>query len=153
MKKLLLILLCVPLIGFGQENEILTLQNEVDNINYRMNKHHKQYSIGMILNTCGVVSTIIGGSNSNNDLIIAGSGISLIGSIIVWDSHKWFSENSRFKFNDSKWEADNISEETTHIKESKTIKKAKFKLKTMWSKGIITEEEYKQAIEDLEKDN
>ena len=26
------------------------------------------------------------------------------------------TENSRFKFNDSKWEADNISEETTHIK-------------------------------------
>ena len=47
----------------------------------------------MIINTCGVVSTIIGGSNSNNDLIIAGSGISLIGSIIVWDSHKWFSIN------------------------------------------------------------
>ena len=93
MKKLLLILLCVPLIGFGQENEILTLQNEVDVINYKMNKHHKQFSIGMIINTCGVVSTIIGGSNSNNDLIIAGSGISLIGSIIVWDSHKWFSIN------------------------------------------------------------
>jgi hypothetical protein len=93
MKKLLLLLMIIPMIGLGQENEILTLQNEVDNINYRMNKHHKQYSIGMILNTCGVVSTIIGGSNSNNDLIIAGSGISLIGSIIVCDSHKWFSIN------------------------------------------------------------
>ena len=149
MKKLLLILLCVPLIGFGQENEILTLQNEVDNINYRMNKHHKQYSIGMILNTCGVVSTIIGGSNSNNDLIIAGSGISLIGSIIVWDSHKWFSINRRIK--DKPLSKKSVL--LDNIKESKTIKKAKFKLKTMWSKGIITEEEYEQAIEDLEKDN
>ena len=45
MKKLLLLLMIIPMIGFGQENEILTLQNEVDVINYKMNKHHKQFSI------------------------------------------------------------------------------------------------------------
>ena len=43
MKKLLLILLCLPMIGFGQTDDILKLHNEVADINYRMDKHSKQY--------------------------------------------------------------------------------------------------------------
>jgi len=43
MKKLLLILLCLPMIGFGQSDDVLKLQNEVSDINYRMDKHHKPF--------------------------------------------------------------------------------------------------------------
>ena len=64
MKKLLLILL-IPMIGFGQNDadvklqaDVVKLRADVENINYRMSKHHKQFYNGVILR-------FIGGGNTN----------------------------------------------------------------------------------------
>ena len=92
MKKLLLILLCLPMIGFGQTTDILRLQNEVNNINYRMDKHHKQFYNGVTLTIIGVGVTIIGVVVPVVPLIIIGGGSAIAGNIIIVNSHKWFKK-------------------------------------------------------------
>ena len=98
MKKILLILLCLPLIGFGQTNDVLKLQNDIDNINYKMEKHHKQFYTGVTLNLAGLGATTIGVLLSLNPLIYIGGAIVLSGNIVIFNSHKWF-KNGDYKTN------------------------------------------------------
>ena len=128
MKKLLLILLCVPLIGLGQESNVDSLKKEIDDINYRMDLHHKNYSTGMILTTLGAISTVVGSTTNENSLILAGSIVSFIGSLIVWDSHKWFGSGK--------------------IRNNR-INKRKEQLNYLYNSGRIDKQEYEEAIEDL----
>ena len=45
------------MIGFGQDDDVIKLQNQINDINYKMEKHHKQHSIGTIIIGIGFVST------------------------------------------------------------------------------------------------
>ena len=108
MKKLLLILLCLPMIGFGQiddalklsfpqmsnnEKEYVLLHNEVANINYRMDKHSKQYFNGVKVSLIGLGATLVGVAAVVNPLTYVGGGIILVGNIIIINSHKWFKKD------------------------------------------------------------
>ena len=134
MKKLLLILLCLPMIGFGQTTDILRLQNEVNNINYRMDKHHKQFYNGVTLTIIGVGVTIIGVVVPVVPLIIIGGGSAIAGNIIIVNSHKWF------KSRDNKG--------NTNITKNK-IRKRTEQLDRLLRNGEISNKAYNEAIEDL----
>ena len=135
MKKLLLILLCLPMIGFGQDDDVLKLQNEVSDINYRMDKHHKQFYNGAILSLVGFGATAVGVLASVNPIIYIGSALVLSGNIVVINSHKWFK-----------------NKDMTAIKEEgagNKIKKRTKQLDRLLKSGEITKQEYNKAIKDL----
>ena len=91
MKKLLLILLCVPIIGFGQTDENITLQKKVEDISYSLDKHHQQYYTGATITIVGVGIATIGLVITLPAVsIIGGIGL-LVGNITMIDSHKWFN--------------------------------------------------------------
>ena len=94
MKKLLLILLCVPLIGVGQDNtELIQIQQEINIMKENLNSHHKQNKTGFIFGLIGGCSSIIGSSILiSPPLAIGGAALSLIGGIVMFDSHKWFGK-------------------------------------------------------------
>jgi hypothetical protein len=94
MKKLLLILLCLPMIGFGQTDNVLKLQNEVNDINYRLDKHHKQFYNGAKLSLLGVGATAVGVLFSVHPIIYIGSAVALSGNIVILNSHKWFKNGN-----------------------------------------------------------
>ena len=92
MKKLLLILLCFPMIGFGQTDDVLKLHNEVADINYRMDKHSKQYFNGVKVFLIGAGVTAVGVVVVVNPLTYIGGAAVLVGNIIMINSHKWFKK-------------------------------------------------------------
>tara|TARA_B100000767_G_C19426840_1_gene394278 strand:- start:78 stop:593 length:516 start_codon:yes stop_codon:yes gene_type:complete len=123
MKKLLLNLLCIPIIGFGQNVNIpgnseinsnednvslnlnkdltnhLKIQDEINKINFKMERHHKQFFTGGVINIIGLGLISLGNIINKNDakaasnIIYVGGGFSLIGTIISVSSHKWFKKN------------------------------------------------------------
>ena len=134
MKKLLLILLCLPMIGFGQTDDVLKLQNEVNDINYRMDKHHNQFYNGARLTIGGIGLTALGVVASVNPAIYIGSAVLFVGNIVIFNSHKWFKNRdmtsvSSIKFN--------------------KIKIRTRQLDRLLKNGKITKKEYNKAIEDL----
>ena len=131
MKKLLLILLCLPMIGFGQSDDVLKLQNEVSDINYRMDKHHKQFYNGAILSLVGFGVTTLGVLASVNPVIYIGSALVLSGNIVAINSHKWFKNKGKA------W------------KTSKVKKRIK-QLDRLLKNGEITQQDYDKAIKDLD---
>ena len=92
MKKLLLILFCLPIIGFGQTDDVLKLHNEVADINYRMDKHSKQYFNGVKVFLIGTGVTAVGVVVAANPLTYIGGAAVLVGRIIMINSHKWFKK-------------------------------------------------------------
>ena len=94
MKKLILILFSIPLIGFGQENtELIQIQQEINIIKENLNSHHKQNKAGFILSIIGSSSTIIGTTLIiSPPLAIVGVAVSFIGGITMFNSHKWFGK-------------------------------------------------------------
>ena len=134
MKKLLLILLCLPMIGFGQTDDVLKLQNEVNDINYRMDKHHKQFYNGARLTIVGIGLTALGVVASVNPAIYIGSAVLFVGNIVIFNSHKWFKNRditsvSSIKFN--------------------KIKIRKKQLEKLLKRGEISKLEYDKAVKDL----
>jgi hypothetical protein len=91
MKKLLLILLCLPLIGLGQNKEIIELRNEINLVKENLNSHHKQFKTGLIISIVAVPVTVLG-IFTTPALAVVGGIASLIGSITIIDSDKWFGE-------------------------------------------------------------
>ena len=82
-----------------QSKKINNLEKNVVDLKLHMNNHHSQFKIGMITSIVGTAITVIDPS-----LVIFGSALSIVGSIIVWDSDKFFGlkyTNKRFidKFN------------------------------------------------------
>jgi len=136
MKKLLLILLCLPMIGFGQSDDVLKLQNEVSDINYRMDKHHKQFYNGAILSLVGLGVTTLGVLASVNPVIYIGSALVLSGNIVVINSHKWFKNKDR-------------SSERKAAKGNKVNKRIK-QLDRLLKNGEITQQDYDKATKDLD---
>ena len=92
MKKILLLLLCLPFIGFGQDLDIITVQNQVRDINYGMDKHHQQFKKGVITSSAGALVTVVGTLVAAPVVIIVGGVTSMVGQIIMIDSHKWFKK-------------------------------------------------------------
>ena len=93
MKKLLLILLCLPMIGFGQDNtEFIQIQQEINIMKENMDAHHKQNKTGFVLGLIGGCGSIIGSSILIPPLAIGGAVLSIIGGAVMFDSHKWFSK-------------------------------------------------------------
>jgi hypothetical protein len=135
MKKLLLILLCLPFIGFGQSDDVLKLQNEVSEINYRMDKHHKQFYNGVTLSLVGFGVTTLGVLASVNPIIYIGSAVVLSGNIVAINSHKWFKNKDR-------------GSERKAAKGNKVNKRIK-QLDRLLKNGEITQQDYDKAIKDL----
>ena len=136
MKKLLLILLCLPMIGFGQTDDIKQLQTDIDNINYRLDKHHHQFFNGVLINFVAGGLVIAGALMSFNPIIYIGSAGMLTGNIIMLNSHKWFKNKDEIP----------IQQEDKNEIIQKRIKQ----LDTLLRNGEITNKEYNQAIKDLE---
>tara|TARA_B100000768_G_C10880853_1_gene209550 strand:- start:14 stop:457 length:444 start_codon:yes stop_codon:yes gene_type:complete len=142
MKKLLLILLCLPIIGFGQtdnilklQDDVLRLQDDVNDINYRMDKHHKQFYNGVILSLVGFGATAAGVLASVNPIIYIGSALVLSGNIVVINSHKWFKNK----------DMNAIKKEDAGNK----IKKRTKQLDRLLKSGEISKQEYNKAIKYL----
>jgi len=81
------------MIGFGQDDDMINLQNEVNEINYRMDKHSKQYFSGVKVSLIGLGATLVGVAAVVNPLTYVGGGIILVGNIIIINSHKWFKKD------------------------------------------------------------
>ena len=143
MKKLLLILLFLPVIGFGQTDDIKQLKTDIDNINYRLDKHHHQYFQGVLINFVAGGLVIAGALASVNPIIYIGSAGMLTGNIIMLNSHKWFQNKEVMSIQ---------QEEKNKViqKRNKVIQKRIKQLDTLLKDGDITNEEYNQAIKDLE---
>ena len=115
------------MIGFGQENEIVKLQNEIDEIHYKMNKHHKQFYTGATINAVGFGTTALGVVLSVNPLLYIGGAFVLSGNFVMLNSHKWFKY---------------------HSKKNKIDERIK-QLQQLLYYEEITQEEYDKAIKDL----
>ena len=150
MKKFLLLLALIPFFGFSQDqahindlNNIIELQNQkinklekdVVDLKLHMNSHHSQFKMGMMTSVAGAVATIIDPS-----FAIFGGVLSVVGSILVWDSDKFFglkyTNNKRrdrtnknlisvcdckHVFNDNKSVKSNIAFDTDLIKKCKKL--------------------------------
>ena len=132
MKKLLIILLCLPIIGFGQDNDILTLQNEVEDINYRIDKHHQQFKKGIVTWSIGAIVTTAGIFFTSTPVIVVGGIVQLVGGIVKLDSHKWFG-------NKKKYNRENYFD----------YDKSKNNLKKMLDSGEISIDEYNKKMLEL----
>ena len=152
MKKLLLILLCLPMIGFGQSNDVLKLKADVDDINYRMEKHSTQYYTGVKVFLLGVGMTAVGVVVAVNPFIYLGSATVLVGNIIMINSHKWFKHKNKQPYDrvqlDEIETADWLRENKN--KSSKVIKR-KAQLDNLLRVGAVSQEDYNKAVEDLQK--
>jgi hypothetical protein len=143
MKKLLLILLCLPLLSLGQNDEIIKLQNEVNDINYKLNEHHKEFNRGIIISVIGVVTTTIGAIVATPAVIIIGGVTSLYGQISVIGSHRWFKKKRK------------VGETNLEITSDREYHKSLEKLEqyTKYYKlGRISEEEYNMYVKKLKED-
>ena len=92
MKKLLLILLCFPLIGLGQNKEIIELRNEITVVKENLDRHHKQFKTGVTISVIAIPVSLIGIFTVTPVISVIGGIASLFGSIIIIDSDKWFGE-------------------------------------------------------------
>ena len=137
MKRLLLILLCLPMIGFGQDDEITTLQNQVEDINYRMDKHHKQYMTGATISVVGMAVVTLGIAITVPVISIVGSAAAIAGGITMMNSHKWFKEL--------------IITENWKIKKIKKLENRKIELKDLLKSGKINQKEYDEEINKMDK--
>ena len=91
MKNILFFFLLIPFISIGQDKEIVELRNEISVIKENLDSHHKQFKTGLIISIVAVPVTVIGIFTTP---VLTGIGgiASLIGSIIIIDSDKWFGE-------------------------------------------------------------
>ena len=88
----LLMLLLPTIVLSQQQEEIITIQNEVNLIKENLSSHQTQFKAGVITNGLGITSLIIGSLTGSNILIFGGGILSFIGNVIMIDSHKWFGE-------------------------------------------------------------
>jgi len=76
-----------------QNAHLTDLEKKVELIILSNDNHHKQYNTGRWVSFAGQLTTAIGGVTLAPELIIIGSVVSIIGFIVEWDSHKWFSRD------------------------------------------------------------
>ena len=102
MRKLLLILLFLPLIGFGQNKEVLELRDEITIIKENLDRHHKQFKIGVTISVIAIPVSLIGIFTVTPVISVIGGITSLFGAIRMIDSDKWFGEKYMNKINRAK---------------------------------------------------
>jgi hypothetical protein len=141
MKKLLLILLFLPMIVLGQDDNNTEIQNQVDNINYRLDQHSKQYYTGITLSITGLGVSVIGALIPLNPLIYIGGALGLSGTIVNIDSHKWFKSSKKKK---------NFNEKNINDENLLKLELRKRQLKKLLLSGLITQEEYDAEGKKLE---
>ena len=78
------------MIGLGQDKEIDELKNELTIVKAALNEHHNQFRNGAVISLIGSAVTIAGSITVTPGLIIGGGIASLIGTVIMIDSDKWF---------------------------------------------------------------
>ena len=152
MKKILLILFCLPMLGFGQDDDMINLQNEVNEINYRMDKHSKQYFSGVKVSLIGLGATLVGVAAVVNPLTYVGGGIILVGNIMIINSHKWFKLKSKQPYD--RVQLDEIETADWFRKnknKSSRVIKRKAQLDNLLRVGAVSQEDYNKAVEDLQK--
>ena len=123
------------MIGFGQTDDFIKLEKEVSDINYRMDKHHKQFFLGGTLNLMGIGGVAIGTILISNPIIYVGTALTFSGSIMMFNSHKWFKNIDITDF--KKKDIEN------------KVKKRTRQLNNLLSNGDISKSEYDKAINDL----
>ena len=106
LRLLSLLFLCVNAQVIPQENAGLeSLKSQQELIILNLDKHHKEYKVGWLMQIGGaLLSTIVISSPNVNDDILSfyGGLISLAGGILVLDSDKWFSRKNtehNFQYN------------------------------------------------------
>ena len=152
MKKILLILFCLPMLGFGQDDDMINLQNEVNEINYRMDKHSKQYFSGVKVSLIGLGATLVGVAAVVNPLTYVGGGIILVGNIMIINSHKWFKLKSKQPYDRVQLDRIETSDWLRKNKDkSSRVIKRKTQLDNLLREGAISQEDYNNAVEDLQK--
>ncbi len=110
--KSLLVLLLLGLIAphcYAQpsydslKQEVLQLKQSIDNIDYNMQAHHRQFKTGTAFVGIGLLLSITGtllqGGTKNTDytgniLTTAGAVGTLTGSIIMIDAHRWLGRGA-----------------------------------------------------------
>ena len=127
------------MIGFGQtdnilklQDDVLRLQDDVNDINYRMDIHHKRFYSGVRLSLLGVGVTIIGAVAPLVPLIYIGAAGVVAGNIIVLNSHKSFKNNN---------EMNSTVKDTIGYSE---FEKRNMQLDDLWKRGEITKIELKK---------
>ena len=76
-------------------NQLVSLQNDINLINLKMELHHKQYFNGLLFTLIGLGITTIGATNpkfGSEAYIFVGGTFSLTGSIMMIRSHRWFKK-------------------------------------------------------------
>ena len=67
------------------------LRNEITIVKENLDSHHKQFKTGVIISIIAVPVTILG-IFTTPGLVVVGGIASLVGSITIIDSDKWFGE-------------------------------------------------------------
>ena len=144
MKKLLITLLCLPMIGFGQtkiegdfkyNEDLKEIQSNVKNIEYRLKQHHKQFTTGSTISFIGFGMTLLGYMIPSQNLSIVGGMVGMGGSLVMWNSHKWFNGDRYNELN------------LNYRKYNKEEKK----LKKLLNEGLISETQYLKSVEKLKE--
>jgi len=122
------------MIGFGQDVEVITLQNQVRDINYGMDKHHQQFKKGVITSSAGALAIVVGTLAAAPVVIIVGGVTSMVGQIIMLDSHKWFKK-----------------EKFTENRKIRKLSERKKQLAYLVESDEISLEEYKKEIKKIDE--
>jgi len=139
MKKLLLILIALPMIGFGQDDEFTILQNKVEDMNQRMDRHHTEYFHGAIISGTGGLVMVAGIVASSTPIGIIGALIMTVGSVVSVKSHHWFKRNELY-----------VEGNSDTVKVSDPIKKL-LDLKDLLDLGLISREEFNKKAKELKQ--
>ena len=117
-----LLFLCANAQVIPQENAGLeSLKTQQDLIILNLDKHHKEYKIGWLMQLGGVLlSTIAVSTPSIEDDILSfyGGLISIAGGILVLDSDKWFSRKHtqhNFQYNKMQLELDQLRNQVNQV--------------------------------------
>ncbi len=109
MKKLILIIFLSPLFAHSQidstEIKIAQLKSGIIYMRDNLKKCHSEFSTGMSISFAGMfvgIASVAITTDKEKDLrdilLIAGGGLTIIGSVIMWDSHKYIGRAGNFRF-------------------------------------------------------
>jgi hypothetical protein len=107
------LLFLIPILGYGQQmpsdvedlkKQVLSLQQDVDNIQLNLSASEKKFKRGILVATIGYTLTITGGLmlGRQNDqlgqgLLIAGGVTGAVGTVLMVDSFKYLGRAGRAK--------------------------------------------------------
>jgi len=102
MKNILFVFLLIPFISIGQDKEIVELRNEITILKENLDRHHKQFKIGVTISVIAIPVSLIGIFTATPAISAIGGITSLFGVIRMIDSDKWFGEKYMNKINRAK---------------------------------------------------